>query len=150
MRESCYAFNPLNIITCENAILEFLSWKAIVPTCSDFLNQLLFLANPYQDFTEIIQRSKELIFKALLCYDICIFKSSSVAISCLLCICDELGFQNFACALIELIETEELPFDMEQVLQCKDFLLQLMMHYAGTEENSQESQSKSPEHENPD
>ena len=131
MAESCYAFNPLDIIKCENVILEFLQWRALVPTCSEYLKHILFLANPYQDFTEMVLKANHHIFKALFCYDLCIFNFSSIAISSLLCVCDELGYENFSNGLIELINAENLPFKMREVLECKALIM-----YLSTEEET--------------
>jgi hypothetical protein len=50
MAETCFAFSPADVISCEKAIIQFLEWRLVVPTASEILKQLLFLANPYQDF----------------------------------------------------------------------------------------------------
>ena len=80
---------------CENAILEFLQWRTIVPTCSEYLKLLLFLANPLHDFTNIIQKANECIFNALMQYELTTFKYSSIAIASLMLVCETLGYKNF-------------------------------------------------------
>lgn len=95
MQETCFAFSPSDIIKCENAILEFLQWRTIVPTCSEYLKLLLFLANPLHDFTPVIQKANECIFNALMQYELTAYKYSSIAIASLMLVCETLGYRNF-------------------------------------------------------
>jgi len=95
MAESCFAFDPLDVVKCENVILEFLQWRAIVPTSSEILKLLLCMANPTQDFTTLIKRTNDFIFLSLLEYDMTSYKYSSVALASLMCVLDELGYKTF-------------------------------------------------------
>jgi hypothetical protein len=95
MSESCYAYSPNNIIRCENGILGFLSYRALVPSCSEFLRMLLYISNPMFNFKELIQSANEVIFEALLRYEVACFRPSSIAIASLLIKCEHMGFMNF-------------------------------------------------------
>ena len=92
MAESCFAYRPTDIIMCENGVLEFLQYRTLVPTPSEFLKLLLFISNPLHDFSNIIKQTNEYIFKTLLIYEASGFKPSTISIVSLMAVCDELGF----------------------------------------------------------
>lgn len=92
MSETCYAFSTEELVKCENVILEILGWRALVPTSSEILKLLLAVANPTQDFTNIIQKTNYFIFLSLIEYDMTCYRYSSVALASLICVLDELGY----------------------------------------------------------
>jgi Cyclin, C-terminal domain len=92
MTESCFAFSPTDIVKCENAILEFLQWRSLVPTCSEILKLLLCMSNPSQDFTDLVKRANDFIFLSLLEYEMAAYSYSSIALASLLCVLDELEY----------------------------------------------------------
>jgi hypothetical protein len=118
MAETCFAFSPTDIVKCENAILEFLQWRTLVPSSSEYLKLLLFLANPLHDFTSLIQKSNECIFNSLLQYEMTAFKYSTIAIASLMLVCETIGYRNFMSGIICLIEENGFEFDREEIAQC--------------------------------
>jgi hypothetical protein len=92
MTETCYTFSPVELVKSENAMLMFLDWRGLVPTSSEILKLLLTVANPTQDFTNIIQKANYFIFLSLIEYDMTCYRYSSVALASLMCVLDELGY----------------------------------------------------------
>ena len=82
--ETLYKYPKDSFVKCENAILEVLLWKTLIPTSSEILKLLLYLSNPVHDFTEIIAKTNKYIFGVLIQYEFTCFKHSSIALSCLM------------------------------------------------------------------
>jgi hypothetical protein len=82
-------------VKCENALLEILGYKVLIPTTSEILKLLLHLSNPVQDFAEIVNKTKEFIFKALLDYELSFYLPSSISLAALLLSLDALDYVNF-------------------------------------------------------
>lgn len=137
MAETCYAFAPRDIVKCENAILEFLQWRTLVPVCSDYLKLLLFLANPLHDFTNIIHKVNECIFSVLMQYEMTAFKYSSIAIASLIYVCEKLGYKTFQTGILELIDFNNFQFDSEETLQCQEAIEFLMSQRESANEFAQ-------------
>lgn len=93
-------------------ILEFLQYRTLTSTSSEILKLLLFISNPLHDFTKIISQTNEYIFNALLRYELANFNTATIAIGSLLVLCEDLDFINFQNGILELIQQEDLPFDM--------------------------------------
>lgn len=115
MAETCYAFPPENIVKCENAMMQILSWNAIVPTCSEILKVLLSISNATYDFTDIIQKTNKYIFRSLMEYNFTCLKYSSIAMGSLLIALDILGYQNFKEGIISIIELNKISFDLGEI-----------------------------------
>jgi hypothetical protein len=75
--------------------MEILGYKVLIPTTSEILKLLLHLSNPVQDFGEIVIKTKEFIFKALLDYELSFYLSSSISLAALLLSLDVLDYVNF-------------------------------------------------------
>jgi hypothetical protein len=88
--------NHEKIVKCERALLLYCNWKPLVPTCTEILKLLLFVTNQDQDFSDIIDKTNELVFSCLLSYDMCIYRYSTIALTCLLLVLEEIGFGNFS------------------------------------------------------
>lgn len=67
------------------------------------------------DFKDIVQQTNEYIFNALLSYQVNTYKPSSIAVASLLVVCEDLGFQNFHNGILELIEEQNLQFNMYEI-----------------------------------
>ena len=94
-----------------------------MPTSSEILKLLLAVANPTQDFASIIQKANYFIFLSLIEYDMTCFRYSSVALASLMCVLDELGYSNFQTNLMEVIEIENINFDIAETLKCKQSIV---------------------------
>lgn len=93
-----------------------LQWRSLLPTSSEILKLLLFIANPVEDFTNIIKLANEYIFRALLEYDFIGIKYSTIALSSLLVVLEQLGYQTFHMGIVDLVNEYSLPFDIGEVL----------------------------------
>ena len=78
MIESAFAFSYLDIVKCENGILELLHYRV----------------NPGGDFTCIIASTNDLIFMSLLEYEMTCYRYSSITLASLLCVLDQSSLQN--------------------------------------------------------
>jgi hypothetical protein len=56
-------------------------------------------------------------------YEMTLFKHSSITLACLTLVLEELGFETFLEGLLSLIQEYGIPFDFEQVLECKQILI---------------------------
>lgn len=96
----------------------------MVPTSTEILKLLLYITNTSQDFTEIIERTNEYIFSSLLEYEISSrFRYSSIAVACLILVLEELNFENFLEGILLLVQEYEIPFDFNQIQDCKQMLI---------------------------
>ncbi|CDW87119.1 UNKNOWN [Stylonychia lemnae] len=114
------------IIKCESVILQFCCWRPLVPCATEILKLILFVCNSSQDFTDIIEKTNELIFSALLSYEMCCFRYSSIALSSLMLVLEQYDFQQFQDGMMSLIEEHKIPFDIAQVEQCKEAIIHLL------------------------
>ena len=51
------------------------------------------------------------------------YRYSSVALASLMCVLDELGYSNFQTNLMEVIEIENINFDIAETLKCKQSII---------------------------
>lgn len=88
MTETCFSYGIDTIVKCENALLQFLQWRTLVPTPSEIVKLLLCVAKITVNFTSLVKRAEYVIFHGLFDYGISTFKYSSIALASLLCIFD--------------------------------------------------------------
>jgi hypothetical protein len=119
LEETCFAYTPENIVKCENALMEILQWRCLVPTCSEILKLLLFISNPVEDFSDIIQMTNKFIIKVLLEYHLSSFKYSSIALASLICTLNKLAYNNFKTGILNLLQEYNIPFDLQEVAECE-------------------------------
>lgn len=104
----------------------------MVPTPSEILKLVLFYSNPEQDFQDLIDKANENILTCIIIYDISHrFNPSTLALSSLLVVLDELNYVNFSAGLVSLIMENGLPFDFDEVLLCKNMLVQYLQNTSG-------------------
>ena len=137
LEETCYAYTQIQIIKCENVMLEVTQYKSLFPTPSEILKLLLFISNPLQDFTSIIHKSNEYIFRCQLDYNTCIFRYSSIALGSLTLALQEMGFNTFLSQVIQMVSMFGISFDMEEVEACKNAISKAMSsnNYEETQED---------------
>lgn len=142
MAETCFIYPSDSVVKCENAILDFLSYKALVPTSSEILKLLLTLANPVQDFSSMVKKCNEHIFKALVNYEFCYFRYSSIALASLLICLENLNYKTFYHGILDMIEINEIQFDLSEVLLCKKQLCILLDQEMETEQSQEQIAAK--------
>lgn len=104
----------------EEFLLQFCSWRTLIPVPTEFLKLLLFIANQQEEFTEVIDKTNEYIFMCLVNYQIAsIFTFSTIALACLIAVLEDLDFLTFAQGIIAVVETYDINFQLEKVAECK-------------------------------
>lgn len=91
----------------------------MVPTATEMVKLLLFFTNHEQDFSDIISKTNEYIMLICILYQTCFFSYSTISLTALLVVLEELSFTNFAQGVTHLIIECGLAFDLDEVVLCK-------------------------------
>lgn len=111
---------------CEGLLLLFLEWRTLVPTPTEILNLFLFIINPDQELEEIKQDTTNLIFDAMMRYEMAMFRPSTIALSCLFIDLLRKEYTQFIEQLESFISEYDITFDFEEVERCKMMLVELL------------------------
>ena len=91
----------------------------MVPTATEMVKLLLYFTNHDLDFSEILSKTNEYIMLCCILYETCFFSYSTIALTALLVVLEELRFFNFALGLKNLIIENGLAFDLDEVVACQ-------------------------------
>lgn len=121
------------LLKVELVMLSYLNWRTLVPTPTEIVKRLLFFTNHENDFADIIQKANDHIMLMSLVYETCGYAYSTIGLTALLVVLEELNFNNFALGIKNLIIEFGLAFDLDDVAECKTKI----QAYLSNEEQSQ-------------
>eukprot|EP00347_Sterkiella_histriomuscorum_P016379 403353414 len=112
------------ISKCEVGILNFCQWRAHIPTPIEFIQLLLGYVNASQNFSQILQECEEYTEELICIYEMANYKSSTLGFVSLQRICQRLGFVEFMDGIVEIVNREDLNFDLVDIRECSLLLKQ--------------------------
>ena len=80
----------------ESVMGQYLQWRLMVPTASEYIKQLLFFANNDVDFEEVINMANQYSLIAYFVYEISFYMPSTIALAALFLSLERMQYFGFA------------------------------------------------------